>query len=716
MRWWLDRPTLLACLGVVAVCLPPLLPMLDGHFWGADDWVYLEEASLLAMRDPIGAAWRHFELHRPGEIQAGLRHTSLLFWALDLLVWGPNPAGFYLTNVLLLLGTGVLVCLLLQRWTGSALAAFAGACVFVLNARTVEVGWYLATRTETLALLFSTAVFLLWTREPPGPRSRRMTILCTALFTLGVFAKSTAGFLGLVLLAWEAGHLSMRELLAPRRLLKTYGPFAAVLAVYLGLVLLGKVLGGAVAFVPPPRGGLATAVGALPGQIGSALLAPRSQLGVPAASNQFELLVMIRAVLLTACVGVALIWRPTRTAVARLAVVWFVAGMILPLPMLLGGADFGRYFLVSAVGFVLLVAAPVGALMAHPSPRRKAAAWALAVALAGSSLALLVWDGTARYTAQRGALVGRFIDTLRTRVAEGPPFIRLHLAMHGPHRELLVLLQRRAALHLLVPGLAIEECTFWFSGSDRAFEFPFVAYDFQLPGVNHITERKRRIDVRQVATNPNNAVLAADADARGISFRAVAYADLAPRKETAPEARVWSFRGGETHGWRFHREGRPWPNPIEGPDGLVLPPIATMTASMLEFLPGIQLELIRSPALDLDPGAWCDLQVDYLGRPHDMGAPERDAPFLYFDHYSVMQVQGGDGLPPRLGRSLYARIEPVDGAPERWRSTFSLDTSPAWLMQDRITSFDLAPLNLADVRVERVELLPCRPTPKGLAP
>ena len=716
MRWLLDRPTLLACLGVVAVCLPPLLPMLDGHFWGADDWVYLEEASLLAKRDPIGAAWRHFELHRPGEIQAGLRHTSLLFWALDLLVWGPNPAGFYLTNVLLLLGAGVLVCLLLQRWTGSALAAFTGACVFVLNARTVEVGWYLATRTETLALLFSTAVFLLWTREPPGPRSRRMTILCTALFALGVFAKSTAGFLGLVLLAWEAGHLSVRELLDPKRLLRSYGPFAAVLAVYLGLVLLGKALGGAVAFVPPPRGGLATAFSALPGQLWSALLAPISQLGIPPAINQFELLVRLRSFLLAGCVVVALAWRPARQAVARLAIVWFAAGMILPLPMLLGGADSGRYFLVSAVGFVLLVAAPIGVLAASPSAGRRAAARALAVVLVGSSLAALVWDGTARYTAERGALVARFIDTLRARVADGPPFIRLHLAMHGPNRELFVLLQRRAALHLLVPGLEIEDVTFWFSGSDQAFEFPFIAYDFQLPGVNHITARAQRVDVRRVATNPNNVVISADADARGISFRTVALADLAPRREVHAEPRVWSFRGGQTHGWRFHREGRPWPNPIAGSDGLVLPPIATMTASMLEFLPGIQLELIRSPTLDLDPGAWCELQVDYRGRLHDMGAPERDAPFLYFEHYSVMQVQGGDGLPPRLGRSLYARIEPVDGAQERWRSTFSLDTSPSWLMQDRITSFDLAPLNLADVRVERVELLPCRSTPKGLAP
>ncbi len=190
----------IAVLGPVAVTLLVYRDALsadfvfdDHHFlselwcWQIDDWSRLPEVPFT-----------------PGCRYRTLRYVSL---AIDHLLWGRNPAGYHLTNLLLHAVAVGLVYGVLQRLVQHRGAAMLGALVWALHPVHTDVVTYVAGRRDLLFTVFYLAAFLTWPREYRGLRTLVRAGPALLLFGLALLSKEMAVTLPAVLV--------LERLLAP---------------------------------------------------------------------------------------------------------------------------------------------------------------------------------------------------------------------------------------------------------------------------------------------------------------------------------------------------------------------------------------------------------------------------------------------------------------------------------------------------------------------
>ncbi|MEP6937833.1 MAG: tetratricopeptide repeat protein [Chthoniobacterales bacterium] len=194
-RPWLQ--CLLLAVGGFIVRMPALQgqPVWDDHYLTHDN--PLMKSPLLVLE-----VFRHslfldsFSTHyRP------VQNLSFIF---DYFFWGTNPYGFHLTNILLHVGSGVLLCNLLRRliapWCGAggensgnnsraSLLAFTIASLWVVHPVHSGAVDYISGRADSLSLLFATAAWLL---ALLAHESRRRSVI--------VVLYSSAAFSGLLAL------------------------------------------------------------------------------------------------------------------------------------------------------------------------------------------------------------------------------------------------------------------------------------------------------------------------------------------------------------------------------------------------------------------------------------------------------------------------------------------------------------------------------------
>lgn len=182
---------LVACLFVYGRALSGFLLADDytiiGSFWGKGPRYLLG----LLTSDEIGGVWaEHFI--RP------VRPWSL---ALDGRLWGLEPLGFHLTNLLLHAATSTLIAALVLQLGGRLLSALLASLLFLLHPVNVEVATWVSGRDESLAcaaLLGAVACHLATASE----RRRLWLGLSCALFTVSLFAKEYALLLPVALWTW----------------------------------------------------------------------------------------------------------------------------------------------------------------------------------------------------------------------------------------------------------------------------------------------------------------------------------------------------------------------------------------------------------------------------------------------------------------------------------------------------------------------------------
>src|SRR5437667_185030 len=201
---------MLVVLAVAALTCLVFLPALDGRFLPWDD-----ESNLVANR-----AWRGL-----GPSQLGWMLTSFhkghwipvtwLSFAVDYLVWGMDPRGYHLTNVLIHGANAGLVCLLVMRLletasgvggTARLAGAAAAALAFALHPLRVEsVAWVTERRDVLSAFFFLLAIiaYLRAVREESLWRSG-WSWLALGAFALSLGSKSMAESLPVVLLVLDA--------------------------------------------------------------------------------------------------------------------------------------------------------------------------------------------------------------------------------------------------------------------------------------------------------------------------------------------------------------------------------------------------------------------------------------------------------------------------------------------------------------------------------
>ncbi|HLG20772.1 MAG TPA: tetratricopeptide repeat protein [Bdellovibrionota bacterium] len=118
------------------------------------------------------------------------RPLSNLSFLVDYQIYGPNPAGFHATNLLIHLACVVLASLVFSIFASPPFALL-GAAIFALHPMTLEPIHYAAARTDSLAALFIFLATWLFFRKKP---TRITAIMVSAAFLCGALVKETALF------------------------------------------------------------------------------------------------------------------------------------------------------------------------------------------------------------------------------------------------------------------------------------------------------------------------------------------------------------------------------------------------------------------------------------------------------------------------------------------------------------------------------------------
>jgi hypothetical protein len=178
------RAALFAAL-IVAATLVAYEAALDaGYIWDDDD--YVTENPLLPAPDGLRRIW--FSMDAPSQYFP-LVYTS---FRIEYALWGLNPYGYHLVNVLLHAANALLVWWVLHRL--GAPGAWFAAAIFALHPVHVESVAWITERKNVLSLFFFLASLLAWMRfAQPGARAKpRSYAASLAFYALALFSKTTA--------------------------------------------------------------------------------------------------------------------------------------------------------------------------------------------------------------------------------------------------------------------------------------------------------------------------------------------------------------------------------------------------------------------------------------------------------------------------------------------------------------------------------------------
>ncbi|KMP12693.1 hypothetical protein UR09_00420 [Candidatus Nitromaritima sp. SCGC AAA799-A02] len=143
----------------------------------------------------LGTPWQwDFLLKAFSQATAGYYDpVYVLSYAVDYHLWGMNPAGFHMGNLILHLANSVFIFLILWRLTGKQTLAFVSAVLFVVHPIHVESVSWATSRKDTLSHFFALASFWVYLRGIylHAPRFTCMATLSGFLLMLGMMVKPT---------------------------------------------------------------------------------------------------------------------------------------------------------------------------------------------------------------------------------------------------------------------------------------------------------------------------------------------------------------------------------------------------------------------------------------------------------------------------------------------------------------------------------------------
>ena len=208
----LDRFSRRDALAAVALALLAGICYLPAMLWGGfvwDDHIWYQSQAVLEWSG-LSSIWSW-----PSVIERE-RHfwplTYSTFW-LEHKIWGLEPTGYHVVNVLLHLLNSLLLWRLLLRLT--APGAWVVAAVFAVHPLHVESVAWIIERKDVLSGLFYLTAVLVWLRFLEQPRPWRYG-LALLLFVAGLLSKSVVVTLPAALLIvqwWKTGRITGKDLL-----------------------------------------------------------------------------------------------------------------------------------------------------------------------------------------------------------------------------------------------------------------------------------------------------------------------------------------------------------------------------------------------------------------------------------------------------------------------------------------------------------------------
>lgn len=198
-----DKRKALLGAALVTVTLLAYLPAIRGGFIWDDDF-YVTGNVHLRSADGLRAIW----LDRSATPQYyPMTHTT--FW-IEYHLWGLDPLGYHVVNVLLHAAAAILVALVLEAL--GIPGAWLAAAVFALHPVHVESVAWITERKNTLSAVFYLGSALAFLTSERRPRGRWLALV---LFVAALLSKSVTASLPVALaiaIVWKRGRLGRDEI------------------------------------------------------------------------------------------------------------------------------------------------------------------------------------------------------------------------------------------------------------------------------------------------------------------------------------------------------------------------------------------------------------------------------------------------------------------------------------------------------------------------
>ena len=195
-----------AVVGVVTVVC--FLSSLDNGFVNWDDNRYVTENGVIKE-----LSWSNLkEIFSTPAMVSYVPLVPLTF-SLEYALWGLNPFGYHLTNLLLHTGNTLLVFVVVLRLSGQLMAAVVAALLFGVHPLHVEPVAWISSRKDVLSTFFWFATMGLYLRYVRTPSTGRFVLVLLS-FTLGMLAKPmlmTLPFALLLLDYWPLNRLTFQD-------------------------------------------------------------------------------------------------------------------------------------------------------------------------------------------------------------------------------------------------------------------------------------------------------------------------------------------------------------------------------------------------------------------------------------------------------------------------------------------------------------------------
>ncbi len=231
-RWSRSWVAFLIVAGLASGCY---LNALGGSFI-SDDYRFIVNNPIL--RQPLRHTTFFTTLFREKGITEFRPIRNLNYW-IDIRLYGLNPFGFHLENILWHAATALLVFVLLRElWPAEPLMTFGAAALFAVHPVHTEVVAWVSGRSEILAAFWGLLAFLAHLRaDREGSPASLWRAAALAAWLVALGAKEMAATVPLLLLMTDALFGRPSGWWRPGRLATRYGPYAGAALVYVALRL-----------------------------------------------------------------------------------------------------------------------------------------------------------------------------------------------------------------------------------------------------------------------------------------------------------------------------------------------------------------------------------------------------------------------------------------------------------------------------------------------
>ena len=186
--WW--QSGILVVLGMVV-----FWPSASFDFVNWDDPAYLEHNDLIKEW-----SWQNLKGIATEVVTRNYAPLTIFSFLLEHTLWGLNPAGYHITNIILHAINGVLVFLLVRRLSESSFVGWMTAALFLVHPVQIESVVWISSRKGLLCSMFMLGAMLARMKSQPTSRDEGRYVFFLAL---ALFSKAHAVVLPPIMLLYD---------------------------------------------------------------------------------------------------------------------------------------------------------------------------------------------------------------------------------------------------------------------------------------------------------------------------------------------------------------------------------------------------------------------------------------------------------------------------------------------------------------------------------